>query len=223
MKTKVFILLFFGINIAYCQPSAKYDKKIIADYSSIEVLEAPFMVNELIEIYKTDSLVVKKAFNREAFNRTEYTLYCYNVCADFFYNRLIENRNNENREIVDKIISEIDYEKNIIKSQIDWSNAFKTCLTCPFGEYPDDRFFYFKFSIMFMGELEIKQMAKHNKGEQWGYMLDDIKYGDLFTLNNENYFKYVLDRRIANYIIERWRNSDIKEIQELVAVCKNVI
>lgn len=224
MRTKVFILLLLIANLSYCQPLAEYDKRIVENYSAVGVLEAPFLINELIEIYQRDSLIIKRIFNKEIFNRTQYTLYCYNICADFFHNRLIEKRNNENKVIVDKMISEIDYDKNVIKPQIAWSNVFKTCLTCPFGEYPDDRFFYFQFSIMFMEKQEIKEMIEYGNGSQWKYALMAIQGGDAFTLNKEeNYKQYVLDRRIANYIIDRWKDSDIKEIQELIAVYKSLL
>jgi hypothetical protein len=53
-------------------------------------------------------------FNKEIFDRTEYTLYCYNVCADFFYDRLMDKRNSKNEEVIDKIISDLNYEKNIL-------------------------------------------------------------------------------------------------------------
>lgn len=224
MKTKMFILLVFAANFSYCQPVTKYDKKIVEGVSSISVLEAPFMIDEMVEIYKKDSLIVKRAFNKEVFNRTEYTLYCYNVCADFFYKRLTEKRNNENKVLVDKMISEIDYDKNIVKPQIDWSKVFETCQTCPFAEYPDELVFYFKFSIIYMNEEEIKAMIKDEDGDQWKYALMAIQGGDTFTLNKEeNYKQYVLDRRIATYIIEKWKDSEIPEVQEMVAVYKNVI
>jgi hypothetical protein len=224
MKTKAFILLAFAANLTFCQPVENFDKRIVEDVSSISVLEAPFMVDEIIEIHKKDSLVVKKTFNREVFNRTKYTLYCYNVCADNFYNRLIENRNNENRKIIDKIISEIDYDKNFVKPKIDWSKVFETCQTCPFGEYPDEMIFYFKFSILFMDKDAIIAMVNDEEGKQWKYVLEDIKFGDAFTLNKEdNYKQYVLDRRMASYIIDRWKEIDIKEIQELIAVYKSIM
>ena len=88
MKTKLFILLSISMNLAQCQ-ELKYDKKIVEDYQSIEILNTPFMINELIEIYKADSLVIKRVFNRKAFDRTQYTIYCYNVIADFFAKELL--------------------------------------------------------------------------------------------------------------------------------------
>ncbi len=77
---------------------------------------------------------------------------------------------------------------------------------------------------MFMGEQEIREMISYNNGEQWGYVLEDIKYGDLFTLNKEeNYPHYVLDRRVAAYIIDKWKDSKIPEVQNLIAVYKDVM
>lgn len=211
------------MSLVQCQ-EIKYDKKIVKDYQSIEILNTPFMINELIEIYKIDSLVIKRVFNKKTFDRTQYTLYCYNVLADFFAKELLVKKNNENSAIIDRILSDIDYQKTINKPQIDWSNVFRTCQTCPFGEYPDERFFYFKFSIMFMSETEIKSMINYKNGEQWKYALEDIKYGDSFTLRKEeNYNNYILDRRIANYIIEKWKYCDIPEIHELIATYKSVM
>lgn len=224
MRTMTFILILLVTQLLYCQSNEEYDEKIVENYSDLGVLEAPFMINELIEIYKKDSLVIKSIFNRETHNRTEYTLYCYNVVADFFYKRLLANRNSKNKVIIDKILSDLDYDKNIVKPQIDWANVFKCCFTCPFGEYPPDRFFYFQFSIMFMGEQEVKEMIRYKNGEQWRYALMAIKGGDSFTLTKEdNYARYVLDRRTARYIIERWKDSKIKEVQDLIAVYKSVM
>ncbi|MEY1638847.1 hypothetical protein [Tenuifilum osseticum] len=224
MKNKVFILFLFIIQFSYCQSNGEYDEKIVDNHSRCGILEAPFMINELIEIYKKDSLIIKRIFNREAHNRTEYTLYCYNVVADFFYKRLLEYRKSKNKAIIDKMISDLNYNKNIVKPKIDWAHVFETCLTCAFGEYPDDRFFYFQFSIMFMGEQEIKEMISDENGEQWRYALMAIKGGDSFTLTKEeNYARYVLDRRTARYIIERWKDSKLKEVQDLIAVYKRVM
>lgn len=221
MKIKLFFSLIILVKFSFCQ-EIKYDKSIVENFKSMGILEAPFMIDELFEIYPKDTLCIKRTFNRAIFDRTEYTLYCYNVSTDFFYSKLIEKRNNKNNEIVDKILSDLDYDKNVIKPQIDWAEVFKTCHTCPFGEYPDDRFFYFKFSIMYMGEKEIKEMIDYSNGMQWKYALMAIKGGDSFVLNQEdNYFQYVLDRRIATYIIERWKDSKIPEVQELIATFKN--
>lgn len=75
-----------------------------------------------------------------------------------------------------------------------------------------------------MGENEIKDMINYNKGEQWNYMVEDIKYIDTFTLTKgKNYKQFVLDRRIANYIIEKWKESNVKEIQELITVYKSLM
>jgi len=223
MRSTFFILLILTVNISSCQ-SVNYDKRIVEEVSSISVLEAPFMIDEIIEIYKKDSLIVTKAFNKEIFNRTDYTLYCYNVCAGFFYNELQENSNIENKLIIDKIVEELDYEKDLSNPQINWAKVFETCQSCPFGEYPDEMIFYFKFSLLFMGEEEIIAMTKDEDGKQWKYVLEDIKYGDVFTLNKEeNYKQYILDRRMASYIIEKWKDSDIKEIQDLITVYKSVM
>lgn len=221
------ILLFFSflllINISKCQTN-NFDDRLVKQGSSISILEASLMIDEFLEIYKKDSLLVKSVFNIEKFNRTEYTLYCYNKSVDFFYKKLVEKRNGYNKVIVDKILSTIEYKKDPIKPDIDWSNVFKTCITCPFGEYPDERFFYFRFSVMFMNDEEIDAMIKYQNGDQWRYALMAIKGGDAFTLNEEeNYKQYVMDRRIANYIIARWKDSNVREIQDLINVYKSVM
>jgi len=77
---------------------------------------------------------------------------------------------------------------------------------------------------MFMGEQEIKEMIRYENGEQWRYALMAIEGGDSFTLaKEENYALYVLDRRTARYIIERWKDSKIKEVQDLIVVYKSVM
>lgn len=222
MKTTLFLLFFLSVNITNCQNN--YDQKLVEEVSSISILEAPFMIEELVEIYKKDTLIIKRSFNKKIFDRTKYTLYCYNVCANYFYDRLMDKRNSKNEEVIDKIISDLNYDKDVTKPDIDWGKVFETCQTCPFGEYPDDRFFYFQFSVMFMGENEIKEMIEFSNGEQWKYALMAIKGGDAFALNKEgNYKQYVLDRRMASYIIEKWKDSKIPEVQELVATYKSVM
>jgi hypothetical protein len=223
MRLTLFILLILIVNISSCQ-SVNCDKRVVEEVSSISVLEAPFMINEIIEIYKKDSLIVTKAFNREIFNRTDYTIFCYNVCTDFFYKELQKSRNSENKLIIDRILGNLNYKGDLTKPKINWARVFETCQSCPFGEYPDEMIFYFKFSLLFMGEDEIVAMTKDEDGKQWKYVLEDIRYGDVFTLDKEdNYKQYVLDRRMASYIIERWKNSNIKEIQDLIAVYKSVM
>ena len=75
-----------------------------------------------------------------------------------------------------------------------------------------------------MGEAEIKEMIDKEAGKKWRYVLEDIKHGDAFTLSKEdNYVQYILDRRMASYIIERWKDSKIPEVQELITVYRHVI
>lgn len=131
----MFILWILSTNLLACQIE-NFDKKIVAEETSINVLEAPFMIEEIIEIYKKDSLIVKKAFNPDIFNRTKYTLYCYNVCTDRFIKKLTEKRNNENKVIIDKIVAEVDYDQNLNKPEINWARIYETCQTCPFGSEP---------------------------------------------------------------------------------------
>jgi hypothetical protein len=226
MVARAFTLLILTVNISSCQnrQTSTYDKRIVEKPSAIGVLGAPFMVDEIIEIYKKDSLVVKRTFNSEAFSRTKYTRYCFDVCVKFFHDKLMEKRSRENSAMIDRIISDLNFAGVPQKPDINWARIFESCLTCPFAEYPDELFFYFKFSLMHMNEKEIIEMIKNEDGEQWKYALMAIKGGDSFTLNKEeNYQQFILDRRIANYIIERWKNSNIKEIQELIAVYKSIM
>jgi len=226
MRTIIVGLLVLSVNLTSCQ-TVNFDKKIVGEFTGVSILDAPFMIDELIEIFKTDTLCIKRAFNQKIFDRTEYTRYCYNVCTEFFYNRLQEKKRiktKENNEIIDRIIGELQYKSAQAKPQIDWAAVYKTCLTCPFAEYPDELFFYFKFSILFMGELEISEMINYAGGEQWKYALMAIKGGDSFTLSKEdNYTQYVLDRRMATYIIDKWKDSKIPQVQELIAVYKSVM
>jgi len=224
MKIHLILIYFLIFCSMHCQNDKNYDKRIVEKYSSVNIIEASFMVSELIEIYKKDSLIINKIFNKDAYNRTKYTIYCYNICADYFSKKLTEKINADNKEVINKILLNLSFDKNIIKPSIDWSNVFRTCLSCPFGEFPDERFFYFQFSLIFMGESEIKEMIRYENGKQWAYALMAIKEGDAFTLNREeNYVKYVLDRRIASFIIEKWKDSEINELKELLAIYRSLL
>lgn len=220
MKIKFFILLILVIKFSYSQNS-NLDNILIKNYNTVGILEASFMIKELAEVYKNDLLVIKRIFNRNVYNRTEATIYCYNVCANFFKDKA--NELNE-MKLASKIVSDLDYDKELKKPEVDWENVYKTCKTCPFGEYPDERFFYFKFSILFMGKEEIKKMIDYNNGQQWKYALLAIKGGDSFALSEDDgYAQYILDRRIATYIIDRWKDSKIPEIQKLIETYKSVM
>lgn len=71
-------------------------------------------------------------------------------------------------------------------------------------------------------KMSFKAIVKYDDGKQWDYILEDIKYGDLFTLTKEeDYFHYVLDRRMALYIIKKWNNTKIPEVQEMIATYKS--
>jgi len=224
MKLEIFLLMTLCFRLTFGQDFNKFSKQIVENPDKIGVLAAPFVIDELIAVYEEDSLIIKRIFNEEIFDRTVYTKYCYNVCANFFFNRLLEKKDKLNNVIIEKIQGDLVFSKDLNKPDLDWGKVFSTCLTCPFGEYPDEMYFYFQFSLMFMEDEEIKSMIRDENGRQWNYVMEDIKYGDLFTLSkDENVVQFVIDRRIASYIIERWKDSDIPEVQKLIEVYRSVM
>lgn len=226
-KYVLFILLVIVLVISSSQRVEKYSKSIVEDFLNdklwVSLVEIPFMVDELVEIYRKDSLVIRKYFQKDVYSRTVYTRYCYNVVSDTLVNRLRKRMKGSDSLMIVKMIKDIDYDKNYVKPKIDWSNVYKTCFTCPFGEYPPDRFFYIKFSLIYMGEQEIKEMIRYKNGEQWGYVIEAIEGGDLFWLDKNNKLKSIVDNRVVKYIIEKWSNSNIEEVKEMIRSLEEIL
>ncbi len=63
MKSRFLILLVTWVSFSYCQTPI-VDKNIIENYTSVSILDAPFLIDEIVEIYKKDTLCIKKAFDR---------------------------------------------------------------------------------------------------------------------------------------------------------------
>lgn len=190
-----------------------------------DIYKYAFMPIEFIEQIKNDSsLIENNIFKRENYKRTKGEEYYYDVSINFLKYNLLRVMNESNQNYIKWIFSHFKTEENPKKPNVDWGIIFETCQTCYFGSYPADRFAYFNFSLVFMGENEIKKMISYDKGEQWKYAIMAIKGGDSFTIKkNSKYGDDILDRRVANYIVERWENSKIPEIQELVTTYKNVM
>jgi len=223
MKTRLLIILALFANFAYSQQN-DFNKRIVDEVNRFGIIEASFSIPEIIEIYKKDTLIIQRTFNEKAFDRTEYTKFCFSVCVENFRKEILKHKNEINKEIIEKILSEISNIKTETKPVINWSEVFKTCQTCPFGAYPDERFFYFRFSIIFMTTTEIKQMIDYENGQQWKYALMAIKGGDSFILSEEdNYIQYILDRRIATFAVEKWKDSEVLEIKNLISTYRSVL
>lgn len=227
MKKLIILLFMIDSLIAYGQADS-IDKELIRSFGEIkngriDKLYAPFIVNELIYIYPQHPECLKKDFSRTILNRTKYTMYCHNVISKYFKEKMMDIRNRDNAIIVDSILTNLDYDSDFQKPDVDWGRVFSVCETCPFGESPTDQEWFIWFSIMFMGEQEIQEMVNYKQGEQWKYFLLRIENGDTYFWFSGDYFDKTMDTRISQYIIDRWKDCTIPEVQELVIVLERMI
>ncbi len=228
------IRLFAVITLIFCNSAIlKSQDKYFINYSETlattqelkEIYKYAFMANEFISLIRIDSNLIKNyVFNRENYMRTKGEEYYYDMSINLLKNKLLGAENDTNKNVVETIISYLPTNAHPEKPNVGWEKVFNTCQTCFFGTYPADRFTYFNFSLIFMGETEIKEMINYENGQQWKYALMAIKGGDSFNLEKgSKYGDDILDRRIAAYIIEKWKNCEIPEVQELIKTYKSVM
>ena len=67
--------------------------------------------------------------------------YMYNMLADSLSRKLLRIKNEQNQFVIDRIIKELDYDKNYTKPKVDWGRVHSVCETCPFGDSPPDLLF----------------------------------------------------------------------------------
>ena len=214
-------LLIIGLSIFCSCNTQQYNKDIVANYKHYYDLsrkEFPFIARELVEIYKSDTTIITNYFVRNRECRSSVDLYINDMCANALGDSLLKIRDDKNCAIIDKMLSEI----NIVRPQkpnLDWGNVYLCGDNCPFGDYPPDVYWNVEFSLVYMTEFEIKQMIAFEKGEQWGYVLQDVLCGDCFEgfLSTDS-GKREIDRRIKQYLINKWSPCQIPEVQELVKV-----
>lgn len=183
-----------------------------------EIYKYCFMTEEFVYLCKTDTSIINHSiFKRENYVRTQGEEYYYDMSINMLKKKLEKLSNIENQKVIEKIFATMTTQEMPSKPNINWGKVFETCQNCYFGTYPADRFTYFNFSLIFMTEEEINEMINYEEGVQWKYALMAIKGGDSFALNKSQNGNNVLDKRIAIYIIDRWKGCNLPEVQELIA------
>jgi hypothetical protein len=203
----------------------KYSETLSTTKQLKEIYKYAFMAEEFVTLCMKDtSLIEHYIFKRENYSRTKGEEYYYDMSMNMLKSNLMKLVDKNNQDVINLIISKLHTIVEPKKPDVNWGKIFEVCETCYFGTYPADIYTYFNFSLIFMSENEIIQMIKYSNGEQWKYALMAIKGEDSFTIKmNSKYGEDILDRRIATYIIERWKDSKIKEVQELIKVYRSVM
>lgn len=222
MKKKS-ILLFIGI--ISCIFSNAQNLSIVAGYKhyyDLTQIEFPFIYKELFNIYKFDSAFVYGHFikNRQSKDLNDVDLYMNDMCAKALKDSLLKLSNDVESKEFDRIMT---FLGNIEprNPNVNWNGVFQICDECPFGDMPTDVIWNVKFSLIYMSEAEINQMINYKNGEQWNFVLLGIKNGDYFTgLNSIDKGLIEIDRRVMQFLIDKWSPCQIPEVQELVKVLK---
>lgn len=198
----------------------------VRDYDWCRYVEMPFMVDELIDVYIKDTTIVSKHFPSQEKRIGQQDCYVghwclYDTGAKILKDSLLNRRNSSNEHIIEKILSEIGCLPPQ-KPDVDWGLVFtgcEDCEKCPFSDYAPGARLYEKASLIYMSEPEIEQMIAYKDGEQWGYMLDGIRLGDVFEgVTSTNPIRREIDRRVMQFLIDKWSPCQIPEVQELVKV-----
>ena len=232
MKKIICFLVCSYITITIVNGQNHFIKNsIIRDYDWCRYVEMPFMVDELIDVYIKDTTIVSKHFPSQEKRIGQQDCYVghwclYDTGVKMLKDSLLNRRNSSNEHIIEKILSEIGCLPPQ-KPNIDWGLVFvgcENCERCPFtdfvvGSYPEA-----KTSLIYMSEPEIKQMIAFENGEQWGYLLDGIRLGDVFSgVTSTDPIRREIDRRIICFLIQKWSPCQIPEVQQLVSVLKEVL
>ena len=93
---------------------------LIYNPEDIHTSESVFAVKEIVEICKYDTTFISKLFNKNAFNKKIADKYIYNMLADSLSRKLLRIKNEQNQFVIDRIIKELDYDKNYTKPKVDW-------------------------------------------------------------------------------------------------------
>lgn len=215
------IILIIGLSVSFFGSAKQYNKDIVKNYKQYYDLsqkEFPFIARELVEIYKSDTTIITEHFVRNRGCCSSVDLYINDMCANALGDSLLRIKDDNNCAIIDKMLSDI----NIVRPQkpdLDWGDVYKCGDNCPFADYPPEVYWNLEFSLIYMTEYEIRQMIAFEKGEQWGYLLTDVRLGDCFDgfLSTDSGQREI-DRRIKKYLIKKWSPCQIPEVQELVKV-----
>ena len=176
--------------------------------------------NEFIELQKQDSNVLKRFFNNRVNDKPSLMDdFIESIREQYFFYCL---KNNNEFQSVDKNMLHLKkLHINITSPNVDWGQVYIGCETCPFADFGPNYRIYVEFALIYMSENEIRQMIAFENGEQWGYMLDDIRFGDYFEgVSSTDPIRREIDRRIMQFLIDKWSPCQIPEVQELVKVLK---
>lgn len=191
---------------------------------SVSYIELPFIVDEVLAIYEADTTIISEHYiDIPAKVRDKHLgyLYLHDMGVNAMVDSLNKRRNVYTSLKIDKIISELHYIPPVVPN-VDWRNLFSVCESCPFGEYPPDAYEVFKAALVFVGEKEIRQAIQAENGEQWKYALEDIANGSIYFEGKSNANREI-DRRIIQFLIDKWSPCQIPEVQQLVSVLKEVL
>lgn len=191
-------------------------------YYELSTIELPFISQEILEIYKSDSTIVHSHFikNRQSKELNSVDLYMNDICAKVLKDSLTKCANDVNPIEFLRLKTFLGNNEPL-KPNVNWGGVFQVCDECPFGDMPLDVRWNVKFSLVYMSQTEIEQMIAFENGEQWNYILNDIKLGDYFGFRN--IVEIEINRRIITYLIQKWSPCQIPEVQQLVSVLKEVL
>ncbi|MCQ2226987.1 MAG: hypothetical protein MJZ01_03630 [Bacteroidales bacterium] len=220
------LIIVYWIMSCWCTAFAQNTNSDILEASrlSVSYIELPFMVDEVLAIYEIDTTIISKHYvnlsDKDRQSHLGYR-YLYDMGVNAMVDSLNKRRNVYNASKIDKIISEL-HSRKAIAPNVDWIELFSVCDVCPFGEYPPDSYSMFKAALVFASETEIRQTILSENGKQWEYALEDIAEGSIYFVGKDDANREI-DRRIIQFLIDKWSPCQIPEVQQLVSVLKEVL
>ena len=209
----VVLLIYIGVN---CSAQKNYSVEFVNAVREGRIYPAYydyiFMYEELIEIYKRDTIKLNRDIN--VFDRVKYG----KPCNDYYFNRIKFSLKNklkkykqncnlkDNIIIIDKVIKALKIDDNMKKPDEykDWSNFYN----CFFEDTGDEKNFSI-FTLLFMEENELVSFLSHSDNlEYWNssVILDLTVGGGDFMENNKITGTNILFNRQAEFILKRWKN-----------------
>ena len=217
MKKMMLCILVYGFSTVYCQNNI--GKSIVENNELIPQNGSFLFVHEVAEVFMSDTLIAQRIFSNRVNDKPSIMDdYVVATRKKAFYSQLKVDTNYYSK----KMFGNTNMDNLSVKMpSVDWGRVYEGCKTCPFADFSPNSRIYVEFALIYMGEDEIKQMIAYESGEQWKYMLEDIKYGDYFLgITSTNPVCREIDRRIMQFLIDKWSPCQIPEVQELVKVLK---
>lgn len=227
----VFLLLIFNANA--CNAQKSYNEEFVKSVIEGEIYPAYydyiFMPEELIEIYKRDT--IKLNIDICIFSRIEYG----KPCDNYYFNQIKTSLKSKLEDykkdctqgdkvlILEKVIKSINTTTSPINldSFSDWSE-FYNC----FFEDPGDEKNFSVFTLLFMGEQQLKSFLNNDDNlEYWNTsVITDLEVGggDFMENRVENGTNLLFERQ-ANYILNRWKNSKNPTIQKTMQAFRTAL